>query len=311
MKLNKSKILFAIAFLLFAFTTSTFSQQLEPLTKLQLSDSKTQLSSDNDLNPSLNEHFGSKDAMLDISRGRVLPLITIHLMGGYSLPLPDLKGGLSEYGDTTVLDPDTYHMKGGYNFGADGHIAIGKKRQFRVVISAGYVSFGHSQDGYYFRPDSTADSSTVRKLDLKLSAVTVGVGVEWAFRPFETMNPFVGLDFTGHFYSGYVKFDPAPTNPNYHELKLASESRFGVAIGGGVDFAIGRAIGAVIGIKYNLQNLIGKKYDSTGTVANEIHLDDKEHTVGTTTVASKNISDLQFYGGVSFYFGQPPRKIKK
>ncbi len=58
-----------------------------------------------------------------------------------------------------------------------------------------------------------------------------------------------------------------------------------------------------------MANLIGKAYDST-VVANEVNLNDKEYTVGTTTMKSKNISYINVYAGVSFYFNEP-KKVKK
>lgn len=281
-------------FLLLAFSSNSFSQGLN----------------ESLLNGTYIKNLNSS-SLMDLRRGRVLPLVTVHLMGSYLVPLPDLRGKIPEYGATTDPDSNTLRMKAGIGFGADAHIAIGKKRQFRVVLGAGYVMFGHSQDGYKF------GDSTLRKLDIHLNAVTIGLGAEWAFRPFETMNPFVGVDFTGHFYNGKTFLDPAPTDTGYHEQTLKSESRFGVSIGAGVDFAFGRAVGVIVGVKYNLHNLIGKKSDvdsngvATGLGANEYALLDKEYTARGVTHSSKNLSDIQFYGGVSFYFGQPTKKVVK
>jgi opacity protein-like surface antigen len=248
------------------------------------------------------------ESPLDLRRGRVLPLVTVHLMGSYHVPLGDLRGKIPEYGDTTDPDKETLRMKAGIGFGADAHIALGTKRQFRVVLGAGYVMFGHSQDGYKFGSDTT----TTRALDIHINAFTANLGAEWAFRPFETMNPFIGLDLTGHFYSGKTFFDPAPTDSGYQEATLKSASRFGVTLGAGVDFAFGRAVGVVVGVKYNMHNLIGKSADDTAAVYPEYGLVDKEYTDAAGVVhPSKNLSDIQFYGGVSFYFGQPPKKTAK
>jgi len=142
---------------------------------------------------------------------------------------------------------------------------------------------------------------------LKINDFVASLGAEWAFMPKGKANPFIGVDFTGNFFSGESKFDPGDTGIYALTSTLKSESRFGVAIGGGVDIAFSKNIGAVIGVKYNLANLIGKKYDSLTTSSTEVPLNDKEF--GTT--AAKNISFIDLYAGVSFYLGQPKKKMTK
>jgi opacity protein-like surface antigen len=91
---------------------------------------------------------------------------------------------------------------------------------------------------------------------------------------------------------------------------MKSASRFGIALGGGLDFAFSKNVGAVIGVKYNIANLIGKD-SATSTTTGEYTLIDKEFTVGNITIPSKNISYIQLYAGVSFFLGQPKKKMKK
>jgi hypothetical protein len=115
-------------------------------------------------------------------------------------------------------------------------------------------------------------------------------------------------EFTGNFFSG--KLTTTPDGGTATDITLNSASRFGVMFNGGVDIAIGKSVGAVIGLRYNLANLIGKAYDSTNTSLTNYSLDDKEYTIGTTTVAAKNISWLTIYAGVQFAFNKP-KNMKK
>ncbi len=216
------------------------------------------------------------------------PQITVHVTGGYDIPLPDLKGDYD-----TKADSGTYLMKRGFSFGADGKYYLGKKRNVGITFGLGYTMFSNNAD--------TSTLLGLKNIKNKINAFTVGLGVEYAFMPKGKANPFVGAEFTGHFFSGdfSATFGTLSTTGT-----LKSASRFGLALGAGVDVQLNKNIGFIVGGKYNMANLIGK--DSTSsTVTNEYTLNDKS----TATTSAKNINYLQFYAGVSFYFNRP--KIKK
>ncbi|MCI0448225.1 MAG: porin family protein [Chlorobi bacterium] len=223
------------------------------------------------------------------------PQFTIHLTGGYNLPLPDLKGDLLDSADLM----NTFGMKLGYGFGADGKYYLGKKRNVGITLALGYQLFSNSEDTSQY---------IGRDIKTKLNAFTVGLGIEYAFMPKGKTNPFIGAEFTGHFFSGNTEFTSGSTN---FSADLKSASRFGLGIGAGIDFALSKSVGIVVGGKYHLANLIGKEEpDTTAISTTEYQLVDKEYTVGTTTIEAKNISYIQFYAGVSFFLNQP-KKMKK
>lgn len=212
------------------------------------------------------------------------PQITIHVTGGYNLPMGDLKG-------TYPTDTFTYFQKSGFNAGVDGKYFLGKKRNVGITFSGAYNSF------------SSGDVSITGGTWLgKGNIISLGLGVEYAFLPKGKANPFFGVEFTGNFFSGKQTF--TPTSGTASERTLKSASRFGVAGNFGVDVMLNKSIGFVVGAKYSLANLIGK--DSTGSsTTTEFGLDDKEMTWGTTTIKAKSISWLGVYAGVSFYFNRP------
>lgn len=229
------------------------------------------------------------------------PQLIIHVKGAYDLPLPDLKGDILDSADQI----NTFGMKLGYGFGADAKYYLGKKRNVGITLDLGYQIFQNSEDtvggpGLIF---------SGKEVKYNLNAFNVGLGVEYNFMPKGKAKPFIGAEFTGHFFSGKVEGNPLTGNQN--ELTMESASRFGAAIGAGVDIAFSKNIGMVIGGKYHLANLIGKDYDSTATATNEYRLTDKEFTIGTTTIEAKNISYLQLYLGLSFYLNQPKKMVKK
>ncbi len=231
------------------------------------------------------------------------PKITVNLTGGYNLPLPHLKGDVSS---ETERD-NTYLIKSGFNGGITGKYALDKKGMFRITLGASYNRF--SGEGSYVHTNKIA-------IHTQMNIITAGVGAEYAFMPKGKTNPFLGIDFTGNFFSGEIEqIVTAPSTVDHDDIgttttKINSASRFGIAIGGGADFALSKTIGALIGFKYSIANLIGKSYTETPGVGNT-GLNDKEHTHGTETISSRNISFLQIYGGVSFYFCRPKKMVKK
>jgi opacity protein-like surface antigen len=156
--------------------------------------------------------------------------------------------------------------------------------------------------------DSTLNGTAYSQKN-KMNIFQAALGVEYNFMPKGKTQPFLGLGFTGNFFSGSSKLDPALTG--YTETTLKSASRFGIKVGGGLDFKLSKSVGAVIGFDYNIANLIGKDYDSTTVLGQtEFPLNDKEYTIGTTTFKARNISWINIYAGVSFFFNEPA-KVKK
>ncbi len=220
------------------------------------------------------------------------PKLTLHLTGGYSLPLPDLRGDIPpEAGD------NNYQMKNGFNFGAGGKFALDKKCYLKITASLTYNMFNNSGD--FELVENGVESQ-------KLNILTAGIGFEYSFLPKKNVNPFIGAEFTGNFFSGKHTLEIGDTSITENNLK--PESRFGIQINGGIDISSSRNIGVVIGIKYSIANLFGK--DSASVSGYEYALWDKEYTYNGSTISAKNIQYLQFYAGISFYFMQPKMKLK-
>jgi outer membrane protein W len=230
-------------------------------------------------------------ALFAVSTSYAQPALTIHVTGGYSLPLPDLKGTWPD--DNTKTDMVLF-QKSGYNVGADGKYYFDKKlRSVGVTLSLAYMGFS-SGDLTNF-PDSGMGGT------IKINSFTVGLGVEYKFLTKKKAQPFIGAEFTGNFLSGKM----TPTTGTEYTMK--STSRFGLAFGAGVDINASKNVGVVVGLKYALLNLIGKKDTSDVAGTNEFALWDKAY--GDRTAAS--YSYMQFYAGVSFYLMQPKKMMKK
>jgi len=224
------------------------------------------------------------------------PLFKLHVYGGYNVPLSGL-GGNSNFPLPDGSTDRFLFMESGFNAGADFKYFLGKKRNIGLLLNVAY-------NGY-----TTGDlqSGGVGIETDKLNDVRIGIGAEYDFLPLKKANPFIGIDLTGNFLSGKSTPDNGGTETNLH-----SASRFGLAVGAGVDIMINKSFGFVIGAKFDFMNLIGKQDTSaTYTHGTEFPLWDKAVTLGGVSYNAINMMDVQFYGGVTFAFGEPKKMVKK
>lgn len=224
------------------------------------------------------------------------PKLVIGVTGGYNLPLPQLKGTIDSVNSTTG---ESYWVKTGYNVGLSGKYALDKKKKIRLVVSGSYNKFSGEE---------TYSHTNNVNFHTNMTIISAGLGAEYSFSPREKTAPFIGLDLTGNFFSGKseVTVTAASTsgNSDHNTLgttttNLTSVSRYGIALGGGVDVAFNKSIGALFGFKYHWDNLINKQYNAT-SAAGEYNLNDKE----SGSLKAKNIMYFQIYLGISFHFGQ-------
>lgn len=218
------------------------------------------------------------------------PQLTLSLNGGYNLPMGELKGNPGDSADRQ----NTYAIKNGFNIGVTGKYAIDRKMNFKITLRGSFNSF--SGEGVYFHGNNV-------KVHNHINILSINLGTEYAFTPKAKTNPFIGFNLSGNFISGETEETVTVINPViFHEhpgtttRKLKSAFRFGIALGGGIEFTFSEKIGGLVGAKYNIYNLIGKQYVSS-SLAGEYYLNDKE----SPSMKAKNISSLQIYAGVSLY----------
>lgn len=228
---------------------------------------------------------------------------SINIIGGYSLPLADLKGDFPDTLGTTMLNfnkSSTLLTKSGFNMGAIGKYCVDSLGNAKVTAGLIYNSFSGSKD--YQRTSATLTYEN------KVNIFTISAGAEYNFFPKKKFNPFAGLDLAMNFYSGKI----TASGDTSYTIQRKSESRFGIIANGGVYIQLNKSISAVVGLKYSLTNLIGKKTDitttsntitdteETGTSSfNELGLNDED----SSNNKSKTLYFLQIYAGISFNFG--------
>jgi hypothetical protein len=215
------------------------------------------------------------------------PRLILHITGGYSLPLPDLKGDLPG-----SANDNNYHMSGALNLGADGMFAIDKKGY------AGVIANLFSNHGNH---PILATTQT-----LKINILTAGLGLQFNFPKIKQFRPFISSQFTWNLFTGSLIIDPVDTVPTT-ENHMVTESRFGLLFGAGAEISVHEDFGFVAGVKYSIANLIGKDSASVSDVSYALW--DSQYTYNGRTITAKKIQYLQFYAGVSIYLMKP--KVKK
>jgi len=230
-----------------------------------------------------------------------VPKASIHFHVGYTMSLPDLKGEFP--GDIkNGKNPTPYFVNNGFNIGADGKYYLDKKSTFGLVLSGTFTTLSSGDIGV---SDSLSGSHMVGTWRSNMNIISIGVGAEYDFAPKRPANPFVSAQLTTNIIGGKTSFDASGGSVPTYSTSMTTAIRFGAMFAAGVDVKLSQKIGLVIGGRYHFVNLFGK--DSTANTTTEYGLNDKE----TTTEQAKKMPFLQFYAGVSFYLGQPTRKVKK
>lgn len=245
-------------------------------------------------NLQLSSHEGILSPQQTISIFR--PELVVTVFGGYSLPEAQFKGNLTSLSvPNPVSVASSYYEKWGFNFGAGAKLPIDKKGAFKVDISLTFSSF--LQNG--------TDSSGNYTVKPRFLNTQVGLGAEWAYVQSKTLIPFVGFDFTANILDGYIEFTNATDD---YTANYNLETRYGMSFGAGANYKLDDAFSILVGAKYNIANLFAKKYGTSGAH----DLNDASFTIGSSTIAAKSISFLNFYAGLSLTFGDTKRiTVKK
>lgn len=230
---------------------------------------------------------------------------SVSFYGGYSLPLADLKGSfpdtLSEGNYLNFKKSNTLLTSSGFNIGAVGKYTVDTLGKARLTAGINYNTFSGSKD--YPRLNGTLTYKNT------LNIITVSAGAEYNFFPSKKINPFAGIDLTANFYSGKIEASGDST----FKITRKNESRFGVIINAGAEYKLSKSLSVIGGVKYALTNLIGRKSDAEITLPPVTDDEEPGSTIGskelplndaeTPTNLAKSIYYIQFYAGVTFYFG--------
>ena len=213
---------------------------------------------------------------------------------GYAVPMGD-------YGGTTVdyYAGTSYGLSGGMNFHAKGRVGAAG---FQLGAEIGYSMFSNKGD---------AEASGQGKVDVSQKVISVKLGPEYMINiPAVPVKPYLGAGLALNIISGETKFSGVSSVPS-GSYDVASVTRFGLCIGGGVVYKTGPLMSLDLSVSYNMMNLIGKKYEMLDPVNppridaylnlnddnDPIPVDGSGHIIG----AARSIHSLQI--GLTMMFG--------
>jgi len=224
------------------------------------------------------------------------PTGIVQFIGGYSHPLPDLKGDFGEmyYQWTGNGNPDTntFFMKTGISYGIFVKFPVKSKSNVNIIGGIAFNVFSNTI--------SYNDTSGIADFDLTQSILGITLGAEYVFQSKKSrLNPFIGAEFMFNIFGGSLTIvTPEETT----DLSMNSTTRYGFQFGAGADYVVHNNIGITFGAKYAFANLIGKEFKED--IGTKYNLNDGEYTLNGANYPDKNIQYLQFFGGMSFYFGR-------
>ena len=219
------------------------------------------------------------------------PKYIVNAYFALSIPRAEFGGDGNYITDSNYFLEKDYGMSIGFNyFTGEFKYAFDKNGHFRGVAGVSFSAFTNTT-----KTTSLGFSEDVVRENIHI--FNIFLGAEYALLPKEVISPFIGSNFTANFISG-SNFD--------------AETRFGVEFNVGANVVKSETFGFLLGMKYSFANLIGKKTNTSdlGRDSTKLPLNDEEFTYNSRSYDSKGISYLQFYGGVSFFLGQPEKKTK-
>lgn len=224
------------------------------------------------------------------------PTATVQFIGGYSVPLGDYSGKFGDTRDKFLAngnpDSNTYFMRSGFNYGIFVKVPINKKSPISIKGGIAFNIFSQSKE-------YTEGNSSVT-VDLKQSLLGITLGGEYNFGGRKSkIIPFLGAEIAGNFFAGKYTEDYVDSVETFN---LNAAFRLGINLVGGVDITVHNNIGILLGAKYAFANLVGKKYEADRRPY--YNLNDDSYTLNNVNYPSRNITYLQIYGGMSFYFGR-------
>ncbi len=241
----------------------------------------------------------------------------IQVFGGYSVPLLDLSGDVPSNINydingnvtTSFKDSNTYLTKHGFIIGATLKLPLSKKGDLWFLINGFFHNYSSSQKSDLSFENSANGS---RLIEPSIGIVTVGFGIQSYFLNTKKIRPYVSGDFNLNFISGKTHINYASNSLTYDSTyNMNSTARFGIGLGSGVEIAVSKRIGIVLGIKYTIEDLIRKAADTTkilGTTPDRTYnLNDGEFTYRGEIWPAKVMGDFQILAGISYYF----IKVKK
>jgi opacity protein-like surface antigen len=164
---------------------------------------------------------------------------------GLTSPTGDYSGSTVDY-----YNGAKYGLSSGINFG--GVVKL-KLLILKIRGAVNHSSLSNSGNSEPSNPGSF--------VEIKHGLLLISAGPELSFSlPGSPIVPYIGADLLMSSLSGESTFRGVSGVPS-GTYSMSSTSRFGLGLGGGVEFRLGRKYALDLGLRYNFLNLFGKNFE--------------------------------------------------
>ena len=241
------------------------------------------------------------------------PKLILEFSGSFNVPTGSSKGNIGEF-----FKFENYGTTYGLGFHMNVKYAANKKGNLYP-----YINFGLSQlqnddneksyidsniiSGGYPLPGGGLYESTPGSSLLIIRTVYAGAGLQYAFKTKSNFIPFAGAELNYTYIWGYYVQNPWIITGNAPRgqttFNINGTSRFGIGFNIGTDYKITKYLGFVFGIKYKIENLLGKHGEKTSEINSINLLDKSSENLNSYLKKSRNIEYLEFYLGFVVFSG--------
>ncbi len=241
------------------------------------------------------------------------PRIILELSGSYTEPAGSSKGNMEDFFKFT-----NYGTTYGLGFHLNIKYGVNKKGSLYPYINLGFTQLQNDDNekayidsnvisGGYPLPGNEKYKTTPGQSLIILRSFYAGAGLQYVFTPKSKFMTFAGAEVNYCSIWGYYVQTPYLVVGNEPRVqttfKINSAARVGIGISAGADYRISKSLGFVLGAKYKIDNLFGKKSERT-TEKNTLNLLDKaSDNLNSNLNKSRNIEYFEFYLGFVVFAG--------
>ena len=241
------------------------------------------------------------------------PRFILELSGSYNEPAGSSKGNVEDFFKFT-----NYGATYGLGFHLNIKYGANKKGSLYPYINLGFTQLQNDDNekayidsnvisGGYPLPGNEQYKTTPGQSLVILRTFYAGAGLQYVFTPKSKFITFAGAEVNYCSIWGYYVQTPylvVGSSPRLQTtFKINSAARVGIGISAGADYRISKSLGFVLGAKYKIDNLFGKKSERS-TEKNALNLLDKaSENLNSNLNKSRNIEYFEFYLGFVIFAG--------
>lgn len=241
------------------------------------------------------------------------PRFILELSGSYTEPAGSSKGNMEDF-----FKFKNYGTTYGLGFHLNIKYGINKKGSLYPYINLGFTQLQNDDhekayidsnliSGGYPLPGNEQYKSTSGQSLIILRSFYAGAGLQYVFTPKSKFITFAGAEINYCNIWGYYVQTPnlvAGSNPKGQTtFNINSTARVGIGIITGADYRISEYLGFVLGAKYKIDNLFGKKSERS-TEKNTLNLlDEASENLNSNLNENRNIEYFEIYLGFVVFAG--------